>query len=286
MRSAGAHWLANYGNAMALDWPIPEVDTICNNGPEWLLSLLEPLTETARMVVLMTMWRAWYVRNEITYDKAPSPTEASRRFLHGYITSLLCIHQHPHGDLEKGKMVVHDSLLDIHTKEVPKPELHWTPPPPGWAKLNTDGSHVPPTGEAGGGMILRDDRGNIIYTACRQLLTCDNGLEAELAACREGLELALYRTNPPIMVELDCAEAMSMLLARTGDRSQYRVLIEEIRRLAQDARREISFTLISRSQNKVSHALAAYGRATPRTAVWLCSGLDFVVNLSKADMPP
>ena len=88
------------------------------------------------------------------------------------------------------------------------------------------------------------------------------------------------------MVELDCAEAMSMLLARTGDRSQYRVLIEEIRRLAQDARREIFFTLISRSQNKVSHALAAYGRATPCTVVWLCSGLDFVVNLSKADMPP
>lgn len=80
------------------------------------------------------------------------------------------------------------------------------------AKLNTDGSHVPPTGEAGGGMILRDERGDIIYTACRQILTCDNGLEAELAACREGLELALYRTNLLIMVELDCAEAVSMLL--------------------------------------------------------------------------
>ena len=64
------------------------------------------------------------------------------------------------------------------------------------------------------------------------------------------------------------------------------MLVEKIRRLAQDARREIFFTLISHSQNKVSHAFAAYGRATPRTAVWLCLGLDFVVNLRKADMPP
>lgn len=86
-------------HAMALDWPIPQVETICNNGPEWLFSLLDHPSETARMVVLMTMWRVWYVRNEITHDKALPPTEASRRLLHWYITSLLCILQHPNGNL-------------------------------------------------------------------------------------------------------------------------------------------------------------------------------------------
>ena len=62
--------------------------------------------------------------------------------------------------------------------------------------------------------------------------------------------------------------------------------MEEIRRIAADDSREISFTHISRSQNKVSHVFAAYGRSTPRTAVWLRSGLDFIVNLCKADKPP
>lgn len=111
-------------------------------------------------------------------------------------------------------------------------------------------------------MILRDERGAIIYSACRELCTCDSGLEAELAACREGLDLALHRTNKPIMVELDSAEAVSMLTAHSTDRSQHRTLIEEIRKLAANDAREISFTHCSRSQNKVSHEL-----------IWLLRGL-------------
>ena len=126
--------------AMEKDWPIPKVDTIENDGPEWLFTLLNPLSDTTRMVVLMIMWRAWYIRNETTHDKAPPPTEASRHFLHGYITSLLSIHQFPHADLVKGKMVVHEVGRPIHASGVKEPMLQWVPPPPGWIKLNTDGS--------------------------------------------------------------------------------------------------------------------------------------------------
>lgn len=135
-------------------------------------------------------------------------------------------------------------------------------------------------------MLLRDERGEILYTACRELHACDNGLHAELAVCREGLALALHGTNLPIMVELDCAESVSMITAPSENRSQHRVLVEEIRRMMADDSREISFTHISRLQNKVSHELTAYGRGTSRTAVWLFSGLDSIVNLCKAEKPP
>ena len=40
-----------------MDWNIPKVETIRDTGPEWLFTLLEPLDETARPVVLMIMWR-------------------------------------------------------------------------------------------------------------------------------------------------------------------------------------------------------------------------------------
>ena len=76
---------------MTLDWNIPKMEAIVNTGPEWIFSLLDPLDETARLVVLMTMWRVWHVRNEITHDKAPPTAEVSRCFLHGYINSLMCI---------------------------------------------------------------------------------------------------------------------------------------------------------------------------------------------------
>ncbi|XP_073368034.1 uncharacterized protein [Aegilops tauschii subsp. strangulata] len=236
---------------MALDWNIPKVEAIVNTGPEWIFSLLDPLDETARLVVLMTMWR-----------------------------------QHPDGNLEKGKMVVLPSPPRAPESMAPKVRAHWVPPQPGWVKLNTDGSYIAATGAAGGGMILRDDRGEIIYSACRELRTCDNALEAELEACREGLELALHRSNLPILVELDSAEAVSMITAHEMDRSSHRALIKEIRRLAGSDAREISFTLCSRLQNRISHELAAYGRSTPRTAVWLTAGMDFVINLALAEKPP
>ena len=135
-------------------------------------------------------------------------------------------------------------------------------------------------------MVLRDDRGELIFSACRQLLTCDNSLQAELEACREGLQLALHRTNMPILVELGSTEAVSMLSAQSANRSQVRALVEEIRGIVAVESREISFSHISRSQNNVSHAPAAYGRSTPRTVVWLSLEIDCMVNIFEAKKPP
>lgn len=53
-------------------------------------------------------------------------------------------------------------------------------------------------------MILRDEKGDILFTACRELRTCDNSLQAEL----EGLDIALHRTDKPICVEMDSLEAL------------------------------------------------------------------------------
>ena len=112
---------------MAMDWNIPKVETIRDTGPEWLFALLEPLDETARLVVLMIMWRVWHVRNEITHDKPPPPVEASRRFLHGYITSLLCIQQHPQANMEKGKMVVCDGRPGMQPCRIATARPSWAP---------------------------------------------------------------------------------------------------------------------------------------------------------------
>ena len=58
---------------MAMDWPLPDVDNICNTCPEWLFSLLEPFSDTVHGIVLMTMWRTWYIRNELTHGKQAPP---------------------------------------------------------------------------------------------------------------------------------------------------------------------------------------------------------------------
>ena len=124
-------------------------------------------------------------------------------------------------------------------------------------------------------MILRDDGGDIIYSTCREIRSCESVLEAELSTCREGLDLALHRTTMPIIVELDNAEAVAMLTTPTTDRSQYRAHA-----------RELVFVQSSRWQNTESHELAAYGRSIPRTAVWFTAGPNSVVNLAMAEGPP
>lgn len=72
-------------------------------------------------------------------------------------------------------------------------EKAWSKPPLGCMKLSVDGSFKLEDVTAGCGMVLRDAEGNIVFSACRFLPRCVDAAEAELSACREGLELALEK---------------------------------------------------------------------------------------------
>ncbi|XP_073359708.1 uncharacterized protein [Aegilops tauschii subsp. strangulata] len=205
------------------------------------------------------------------------------------MNSLLCMQHYPHNDIAKGKMPMHISGVprsaDFEKQPAKgnKEEQSWARPPAGWAKLNKDGAFVAADGSTGSGMVLRDDTCGIIFTACRGSFPCDNALQAELAACREGVALALERTSCPIIIEMDRAEAVSMLQSVSQDRSSSMACIRDIKALMENGR-EMEIKLISRSQNIVSHALAAYGGSLPRTAVWLGSGTEEIVTLCMNDI--
>jgi ribonuclease HI len=95
----------------------------------------------------------------------------------------------------------------LHTPHKDEPDnwlLGWSIPPTGWVKLSIDGSYKPDDGSAGCGMVLRDENGHVIFLACRYVPRCIEAVEAELWACHEGLELALERSQLPIIVESDC----------------------------------------------------------------------------------
>lgn len=76
--------------AMREHWSMPALEETKNTGPEWLLHLLHQCSHAEGLPVLMTLWRAWHVHNEIA-DNKPSPhVAASRQFLNSYIDLLLC----------------------------------------------------------------------------------------------------------------------------------------------------------------------------------------------------
>jgi hypothetical protein len=86
------------------------------------------------------------------------------------------IKQFPDARIVKGKMVVDTdqgfkrpaTVSDGRQKE----RKRWTRPDQGEAKLTGDGAFI--STNAGTGMVLRDQSGDIISAACRQLHHCQD----------------------------------------------------------------------------------------------------------------
>ena len=129
-------------------------------------------------------------------------------------------------------------------------------------------------------MVLRDDKGAIIFSSCRQLFSCRDALEAELCACMEGLSFSIHRSELP-QIDMDSIIVVKLIQASEVDRSVYSSIIKEIRYLM--SLRENCITHVSRSQNKVSDSLARFARSEGRTMTWLGSGPPEALELAAID---
>ena len=127
--------------------------------------------------------------------------------------------------------------------------------------------------------------GQIIFSACRWLYSCCSALEAELAACDEGLRLAMAWSQLPIVLNTDCAEAVSLISTANSNRSPFVNDCKEIAALIQGDR-EVLIKKVARSQVQAGHELAALGRSQQRTACWLGSCPDSISNIVMADCTP
>ena len=170
---------------------LKHINSMQNIGKEWLLHALQPLSDIERSILLMLLWWAWHIRNEVVHYKPPPPMEASRRFLVSYLDSLVGIKIDLSLDVSKGKsFVTYDNPSNWSTAFTREMGPKWSAPKAGWVKLSSDGSYAK-DGSAGAVMVLRDDKGEIIFSSCRQLFPCRDALEAELCACMEGLSTAM-----------------------------------------------------------------------------------------------
>jgi hypothetical protein len=84
------------------------------------------------------------------------------------------------------------------------------------------------------------------------------------------------------IMETDCAQLVVAAKSSVQDRSPLFHLVYEIRALANQGR-ICTFVKVERSQVRVSHFLANFARMEHRTAVWLGSGLEEVLQLLEHD---
>jgi ribonuclease HI len=131
-------------------------------------------------------------------------------------------------------------------------------------------------------MVLRDEEGRPIFSACLFIFDCESPYEAETQACLEGLELALEHSQLPLIIESDCVKLIEAVRSKSQDRSSCVHLVSEILNLARQSR-VCDFVKVERSHVRVSHCLANYARAERRTSFWLGSGPKNVLQVLEND---
>jgi hypothetical protein len=125
-------------------WALPGEKHFQYTRPDWLLHILSLVETGTRAKVLLLLWRAWHIQNDIMHDKGTSTVTGSTQFLKHYAVSLGLAEQvrQVHAN-DKGKEKIEEGsgLRDWNLEGgVLKTCIRkgWAPPPVDWTKLNTD----------------------------------------------------------------------------------------------------------------------------------------------------
>ncbi|KAE8812230.1 retrotransposon unclassified [Hordeum vulgare] len=258
---------ARMWDIMQLSWPLPNRSDIICTGSEWLMHLLAESDEHIWSRIIMVLWRTWHLRNELTHGKTIPPVETSRSFLSSYYNTYQQISLNVE-EILKGKTPVMDVRHGAEPQIVEtKPRELWPSPAVHEVALSVDGSFESEDGSAGSGMILRDNKGAVIFASYHKLFHCNDALESELQAMKEGLKLATEHSQATIILQSDCVVPLKMLADVSSNRSAYGHLVSEIKNYMSN--RVVIPVKILREQNRVAHCLANFGRCGDSIACWL-----------------
>ena len=108
-----------------------------------------------------------------------------------------------------------------------------------------------------------------------------SALDAEVAACLEGVTLALEWSKDQLIIETDSETAARMISDQETNRSPVAAMVEATKQLL--AQRPHEILAVRCEQNKASHALARMGSSLSRTAVWLRCAPDELNLLCEQD---
>lgn len=118
---------------MKKKWGLPDLDQFPTDDSDWILFLLDNTDAETRDKLLLVLWRAWYVRNQITHNEPNHSVSGSIVFLESLYELMAASNQRTHTALEKGKAKIAQRGCS------PMPELGaqlaWQRPPAGIIKL-------------------------------------------------------------------------------------------------------------------------------------------------------
>jgi hypothetical protein len=116
-------------------WDLPDDALLKYTGDEWVLVLLNQLSELMRSKLLFLWWRTWHLRNDSIFGNGKCGIEQSSLFLQSYLESIQNLSKKQEDDNEKGKRAIVPGSVRQERMAVGPTEI-WKGPQPGWAKLN------------------------------------------------------------------------------------------------------------------------------------------------------
>ena len=103
--------------------------------------------------------------------------------------------------------------------------VSWCFPPSTWFKLNSDGSSLGNPGKAGGGGLIRNDKGEWLKGYARNV-GYSTSVAAELWALCDGLRLCITLKLPVVIIELDAKLIVGHLQKSDGHQNCIDVIVK------------------------------------------------------------
>ena len=118
------------------------------------------------------------------------------------------------------------------------------------------------------GVIIRNERGQVMATLSSKGLAVTNSEKAEVLACRQAMEFALDAGFSNLIMEGDNSNVMQSIVSAQTDWSCLGNLYDDICCLA-GRLRHVEFRGIRRTANGVAHSLARFARNLSEDIFWL-----------------
>uniref|UniRef100_A0A2N9G757 RNase H type-1 domain-containing protein n=1 Tax=Fagus sylvatica TaxID=28930 RepID=A0A2N9G757_FAGSY len=216
----------------------------------------------------MVSWLIWYHRNRLRLQQPTDP-----------ITQIATRAQELLTEFANGQEQLPMPLIQPRSPEA----IKWHPPTPGRCKVNYDGAIFSNTNEAGLGVIIRNDQGEVMGSLSQRVPFPHSVEAVEAYAARCAIQFAKDLGIMKIDLEGDSRIIVDALLHAGPCSTFYGHIIEDIKQIAK-AFSSVQFKHVKRDGNTLAHLLAKRARLNTSLEIWMESVPPELVSILCSDV--
>lgn len=235
-----------------------------------LIDMAEALKPNDLELFFVLCWLIWSDRNGVVHGREASTVE----FKIGWAKKWL---------LEIKSTLNRETFSAGIKSSHPTPPSTWVRPVAGRLKLNSDGAVSVGRQKSGGGAVLRDENGALIFASADFVDAPLDVLSIEALGLLNGLKIAEARGFVNFEVELDAINLVNAIHGNSLNFSPQGAIIEEIRKLVVKLK-IANIHYAPRSQNKVAHNIANYAINEGGSFFWESNPPNWLNLLLDADV--